>query len=565
MIQYKNIGLALFINIYFMALCLGLSHLRYGAIDDYFMAGLLSGIYGNDYNVHLPFVNAVYGYVLLPLYHLFPKISWYYIGELASVFISLTLIVYFIICNVGRKWGAVLGAILVAIYAKDLYVVLQFTQCAVVLSAAGMLILIHAFEQFVESDAKKWVCLIVAMIGVLLLWWGSFMRWDAFLMGTPFFITTVFLWIQDKKIDKRFAIIVLLVAFVGAFGFLQFNQSLYQTPEYKQFADFQSFRVLLGDGSFYNEQAVYEDLQEMGASSKDFDLLKKWYFYDNEVFAPEKVKIIEEMIQKYTIKPSYLIFPIMLLLGLREIAFSPIFVVWIFFALVVMLSNRQKTIYLWVSLVIFLVALGCLLSINRPVYRVQLGLIFYATVMMSVFWKNLPGMPAKLLYSIFFVILGIGGLLYYDSRNVFRSPNNGKIIEMEKVLSGKGFEQLSKYMDSKPDSVLFVMPMSSYMDFSEHRLPPYLNERMGSWQRIVPLGYWTPYYPDVEKAFRKRGMRNPMKDVVKDNVFFISDIKFGISLVDFLQEHHFDSVRVDTVERFADISVLKYRVVENVQ
>jgi hypothetical protein len=136
---------------------------------------------------------------------------------------------------------------------------------------------------------------------------------------------------------------------------------------------------------------------------------------------------------------------------------------------------------------------------------------------------------------------------------------------MEKVRSGKGYSELFQYMNSTPDSVLFLTPMDTYMNFAEHRLPPYLNESMGSWQRIIPSGYWTPYYPDVETAFRKRGMKNPMKDIVKDNVFFISDVKFKTSLVNYLQEHYFDSVRVDTVECFGDVSVLKYSVIKEKQ
>ena len=217
MIHYKNMGIALIINIYFLFLCLGLSHLRYGAIDDYFMAGLLSGIYGNDYNVHLVFVNAIYGYVLLPLYHLFPQISWYYVGELASVFISLTLIVYFIIGKIGRQWGMILGAILVAMYAKDFYVVLQFTQCAVVLTAAGMIALIQAFELACDNDAKKNWCVVIAGVGSVLFWWGSFMRWDAFLMGLPFFLVALFFLFKKRISALLWLSCLWLLLELGAF------------------------------------------------------------------------------------------------------------------------------------------------------------------------------------------------------------------------------------------------------------------------------------------------------------------------------------------------------------
>ena len=62
------------INLFFLGLCLVFGNLRFGAIDDLFMSGILSGIYGEN-NVHLTFVNALYGYCLLPLYYVFPIIG----------------------------------------------------------------------------------------------------------------------------------------------------------------------------------------------------------------------------------------------------------------------------------------------------------------------------------------------------------------------------------------------------------------------------------------------------------------------------------------------------------
>ena len=66
------------INLFFLILCLVFGDIKFGAIDDYFMAARLTGAFGTEYNPHLIFVNAIYGYALLPLYHLLPKIGWYY-------------------------------------------------------------------------------------------------------------------------------------------------------------------------------------------------------------------------------------------------------------------------------------------------------------------------------------------------------------------------------------------------------------------------------------------------------------------------------------------------------
>ena len=562
MISKTNLAFAVLINVFFLVLCIGLSHLRYGAIDDYFMAGILSGIYGDDYNVHLPFVNASYGYMLLPLYHLFPKISWYYIGEIAAVFISFTVITYVLMEKIGRNLGCALCVLLVAAYAKDMYIVLQFTQCAEALSAAGMVVLVYGFEYAKEGVEKRKVYAVIAT-GVLLLWWGSWMRWDAFLLGIPFFAGALLLCVQRFWHIRWYVYISLLIAYVGAFAFNGFNHSLYQSAEYKTFMEFQPFRVLLGDGAFYNEQAVYEDLQEAGLEPKDFDLLKKWVFYDNEVFSPESVQTITHLIDKYTVRPNLSAYPIMLLQSISDMARSPIFIIWLLFGIILYYSNKGRICFLWISLVLIAFGLAYLLYVNRLVYRVEVGLWIYATVLIIVFYKKKLLLPAKLALALPLVLMVFTGYEYYDKKDEFRSPNGGGSIPMEKVLGTKGYDSLFAFMNSQPDSVMFVVPMDTYMDLTEHRLPPYLNEPMGSWQRIIPSGYWTPYYPDVEKSFRKRGMTNPLKDLVKENVYYVSDIKFGLSLVDFLELHHYSKVKIDTVKKFEDVSVLKYSLVQD--
>lgn len=560
MVLNKNMGLALFINAYFMIICLAFCHLRYGAIDDYFMAGILSGMYGDDYNVHLPFVNAIYGYLLLPLYYLFPGISWYYIGELSAIFVSLTAISYILINKVGRGWGFALSTLLVAAYAKDLYIVLQFTQCAAVLSAAGMVVLISGFERINNGEYKRKIYVILS-VGILLLWWGSLMRWDAFLMGGPLFASALVLFVRKFWKIRWQVVLSLLLVYIGAFAFHWYNQSLYQNPEYKTFVDFQPFRVLLGDGAFYNEQAVYEDLQELGQNPKDFDLLKKWVFYDNEVFAPESVQVISQLIGKHTVRPHLQSFPMMLLRSLSDLAKTPILAAWLLLSIILVVSNKRGCSYLWLSFAVVLPMLAYLLYVNRLVYRVEVGLLLYITVLSICFLKRLSCAYPKVFYAIGIVFLSVAGCTYYSHRQIFRGPNDGRDFSMENVLGTKGYEELFSFMDSQPDSVIFIVPMDTYMNMTEHRLPPYLNEPMGSWQRIIPIGFWTPYYPDVEKSFRKRGVKNPIKDLVKENVYYISDIKFGVSLVDFLEEHHYNHVKIDTVKKFEDVSVLKYSVV----
>jgi hypothetical protein len=71
----RSLLIALAINLFFLVLCVLFGDLRFGAIDDYFMAAVLTGAHGDSYNPLIVFVNALYAYALLLLYHLFPSVG----------------------------------------------------------------------------------------------------------------------------------------------------------------------------------------------------------------------------------------------------------------------------------------------------------------------------------------------------------------------------------------------------------------------------------------------------------------------------------------------------------
>ena len=108
------------------------------------------------------FVNALYGYALIPLYHLFPKVGWYYLGEMFGVFVSFTTITYILIQKIGRYWGSILATVLLAFFYSDFYLSVQFTQCAALYSAAAAIaILCGISEKNIQS----------VILGRFLLFW----------------------------------------------------------------------------------------------------------------------------------------------------------------------------------------------------------------------------------------------------------------------------------------------------------------------------------------------------------------------------------------------------------
>ena len=560
----RAITYSLAINLFFLALCLIFGDLKFGAIDDYFMAARLTGALGTDYNPHLIFVNAIYGYALLPLYHLFPKVGWYYIGEMFSVFLSFTVIGYVLLQRCGERWGAILATLFTALFASDFYLVVQFTQCASILSAAGMLLFAYGVVKpsstdcrapgGARNDIKKTVPF---ALGVLLMLWGSVMRWQAFLMGMPFFCLGMLFFFKDCWKVKWRVIAGLAILFVGAFAVHNWDKKIYQAPEYADFVKFQGPRVTFGDNSNYNQNAVYEDAEELGLSGKDMHMLTEWVLYDTEVYSVDSLARYASLISPYRDKNEVRLIPKNLLNALAHSLRSPLFWVWFAFCIIVYCTQRRKFLYLWSSLALILALLAYLLAMGRLVYRVESGFWLYAAVLaVPLFGRFTLDIPRKLAYSILAIIAVANIFTYATSGEMVRDPSSGAMRTLA-IEDTTDYTQVFDYIDSQPDK-MFLLSMNAFMRFSHHRNPPYLAEPIGQYRRTVSFGYWTPYLPEVTDALNDFGVTNPIKDVVHDNVIVLNEPH----LVDFLQRHYYDSVTADTLKEIGEMTFLKYHLVQ---
>ena len=562
------------INLFFLALCLIFGDLKFGAIDDYFMAARLTGALGTDYNPHLIFVNAIYGYALLPLYHLFPKIGWYYIGEMFAVFLSFTVIGYVLLQRCGERWGAVLAALFTALFASDFYLVMQFTQCASILSAAGMLLFAYGVVRpsatlqtqapdrapvdsiaSLQNDIRKTTPF---ALGVLLMLWGSVMRWQAFLMGMPFFCLGMLFIFKDCWKVKWRVIAGLAILFVGASAIHCWDQKIYQAPEYADFVKFQGPRVTFGDNGNYNQNAVYEDAEELGLSGKDFHMLTEWVLYDTEVFSVDSLVKYASLIPPYRNRITKENIPRNLLNALGKALRSPLFWTWFILCLLIYATNRKRYMYLWLSLATVLALVAYLLAIGRLVYRVESGFWLYAAVLaVPLFGRFTLNIPRKLAYSILAVIAVANVFIYATSGEMVRDPNSGEMRTLA-IEDTTDYTQVFDYIDNQPDK-MFLLSMNAFMRFSHHRNPPYLAEPIGQYRKTVSFGYWTPYLPEVTKALADFGIDNPIKDAVHDNVIVLNEPH----LVDFLQRHYYDTVAIDTLKEIGEMTFLKYRLVQS--
>ena len=537
----------LFINVFFLTLCLAFGKLRYGVLDDFFMAGVLTGIHGDTYNPHLYFVNALYGYALLPFYHLFPKIGWYYIFEMLGVFSSFVLISYVLVKRVGCSLGLCVTAVLLSVLCSDFYLVVQFTQCATLFSAAGFVAIIFAL-----SEKKR----ILLVLGGFMFVWGSLMRWEAFLMGLPFcFIAAMFSINELKKNLVQVLITIFsLTTLVLCAHF--FDNKLYETEEYRPYKEIQGPRSALGDATNYNMQAVYEDMEELGKSGLDYVMLTNWEFYDTENFRVDSLRKILKYVDYHKNKISVFSITSGMIAALSKSSGRPILWLFVFFGFLLFLSNPRKSGYAWMALAIVLCLLAYLLTLNRLVYRVETGVWLYASLLAIPLLREKFHITNKLAFVFVSILLVANVIVYSQSGTIVRDPRRGEILDLCETKDSTDYNQVFNYIEENPDK-MFLVGMNAYMNFARRKNPPYLSEPSGSFKRMVSFGYWTPYLPEITETLKEFGITNPIKDVVHDNVI---SVDVG-DLNGYLQRHYYDSVRVDTVKKIGNIVFYKYSVV----
>ena len=551
----KALAFSAVINLFFLALCLIFGDLKFGAIDDYFMAARLTGAFGTEYNPHLIFVNAIYGYALLPLYHLFPKIGWYYIGEMTAVFISFFTIGYVLLRKMGANWGTLLATLFTALFASDFYLVVQFTQCASILSAAGMLLFAYEIcEVSKKENASKFTKAFPFAIALFLMLWGSIIRWQAFLMGMPFFCLGMLFIFKDCWKVKWRVIAGLIVLFIGAFAMHHFDRQIYQSPEYADFVKFQGPRVTFGDNHNYDQNATYEDLEELGLSGEDYHMLTEWTLYDTDVFSADSLKRYIIAIEPYRDKIHAAEIPRNLLNALSHSLRAPLFWIWSIFCLVLYFTDRPKFIYLAASLALILSLIAYLQLAGRLVYRVETGFWLYAAVLAIPLLKKIkPEPPSKLTITAIFTIAIFNIYLYATTGEIIRDPNHG-IKRTLAIEDSTDYAKVFKLIDDNPNK-MFLLSMNAFMRFSHHKNPPYLAESIGSYRNTISLGYWTPYLPEVKTSLKNFGISNPIKEVINENVIVLDNS----TLKNYLERHYYGSVAVDTIQSFGEMTFLKYR------
>ncbi len=540
---------ALCLNLLFLLLCLGIGGIRVGSLDDYFMSAIITGAYGGEFDPHILFVNGAYAYFLKPFYWLFPNVGWYYIFQLISLFAAFTVFTYFMWRQIGGRLGFALSVFVLACLASDLYMNVAFTQCAAAATAAAIVLF-----YFGNTERRRlWL-----VAGTIFFVVGIVYRKEGFLLGIPFLVAVLLLSVfETRKMLKTTAVVLLLC--VAAYQGLQtFNNNLFENNEYTYYRDYQWSRAMFGDGAYYDDDSVIDELEERQMQSRDFRYMRSWIFYDTEVLSLDSLKPFVNVVNRNRYEVNSARMPAALFLVLANSFFKTNAWCWIVLCYAFFFfAPRRANWYVWGSLALICLCLGYLLLVNRVVSHVESGIWLYAIVsaipMMKPKYFVANERLNKLPYLLGVLALGALVMAFSSERNV----GNDKVLFGTPQMS-QDWNSLVGYMESRPDDV-FLLYFNDYKYLATCRNPAYKAVAPRSWGNIISLGYWNINLPGMKKEMAERGVDNPIRNLVKEKVYIVeSDTlrKFDR----YYQVHYHQKVARDTVASFGDIQLIKYRL-----
>ena len=551
MLLRHNFILALILNLFFLALYFAFGIVRHGSLDDYFMSNVLTGAYGSNYDVHTYFVNSAYGYFLKPFYLLFPKVGWYFIFELVGTFAAFIVFTYALITKLGKKWGVALSLLLLGSLTPDFYFQLSFTQCATAYTAAGIVLF------SLGCSYKKRAMLVLAGLFLVA---GSTMRWEGFLLGMPLLGVLFLVNIFDHRKINNISVVVLVAVFVAVFAVKTYDRSLYSQGDYKYYAEYQPVRAFFGDGAYYDSESTFDELEEREMSGMDFRFVKGWIFYDTEILSADSLRTMAGVAKRNMFSPNWSRMPVAFIMAVSTALTRTNGWCWALFCLLLMfIPNRKANLYPWISLLMIAASIGYLLLVNRLAYHVETGIWLCAVVGTIPFFEKEKTLDISFVEKRqnFIVFSATLIAILFTCLSISSQPLKQKwnIIETKELT--QEWKEFVDYSQKHLDDV-FLLSFEHYKQLGTLKGKPYKAVEPGSWQNIFPLGYWNINLPAMKSELTKRGVLNPIKDIVKSNVYVVEDVSNPVFTEYYLRHYH-RTLTIDTVANFGKKNLLKYR------
>ena len=542
--------------------------MKYEVSDDFIMEMIVSGAYTGSPSPFIMFMHPIIGIVLSILYTFIATINWYFIFQITVIFTSLCILSYTFLKYKKDNLSILLFMIFLLFLSNDLYLLVQFTKTATLSLCAGCILMLSNILDRNTMNKKE------IALGILLFCVGYMIRNKCIYIVLFFSVLPIlfhgiqkrFKYIDFVKLAKK-AGKVMFPCFFVLVGLSFFSKEFVQRyPAYKEYKEYSAYRSDIVDYSYYSYEENRTEFEKNGISENDFYTLVHWNFGDIEYYDLDKLKTVSTILSTY-----------------RDRQYTSIK------GTIVNLINRQYKYYvsawalMFISLIgIFAIRNGifqvlsvnffafCLLFINmylgRLNYRVEYSIFLAAAAFLlysfQISESRFEKFSNKALYAVLIVL--------FVCRIPVHIPSYGKSSYDSMFISWNN--DLAKYNASfakeKDMSVINEIKQNPnnfyYLGFYSNIQTLYLN--YNPWKGIQKSEFKNAaffagidtFHPDWVKHLENNSINNPMKHLLKENVYFIENRPIN-EILTFIQEHYKVNVEMTLHKKIGSYYIWKIR------
>ena len=537
--------------------------MKYEVSDDFIMEMIVSGAYTGSPSPFIMFMHPIIGIVLSILYTFIATINWYFIFQITVIFTSLCILSYTFLKYRKDNLSILLFMIFLLFLSNDLYLLVQFTKTATLSLCAGCILMLSNILDRNTMNKKE------IALGILLFCVGYMIRNKCIYIVLFFSVLPIlfhgiqkrFKYIDFVKLAKK-AGKVMFPCFFVLVGLSFFSKEFVQRyPAYKEYKEYSAYRSDIVDYSYYSYEENRTEFEKNGISENDFYTLVHWNFGDIEYYDLDKLKTVSTILSTY-----------------RDRQYTSIK------GTIVNLINRQYKYYVsaWALMFIFAIRNGifqvlsvnffafCLLFINmylgRLNYRVEYSIFLAAAAFLlysfQISESRFEKFSNKALYAVLIVL--------FVCRIPVHIPSYGKSSYDSMFISWNN--DLAKYNASfakeKDMSVINEIKQNPnnfyYLGFYSNIQTLYLN--YNPWKGIQKSEFKNAaffagidtFHPDWVKHLENNSINNPMKHLLKENVYFIENRPIN-EVLTFVQEHYKVNAGVTLYKKIGSYYIWKIR------
>lgn len=535
-----------------------------GKSDDYDMANALFGGIAGETSPFILYINPLLGYVLQFLVNIFPSVSWLYITEIFSIFLSFCIISWILLKKNNIQKFYLFYSVLMLFAGYEFYIRITFTKTAGILILTGFLYILYAIDE--ECQKTRIIG------GMMLILLGTLWRTGMLDLIIEIFFSAfiAFLITSIKKGDKKivvrtftFIIVVIILLISGELIGRSRNFFYERDQEWKEYLSYNSARSALFDYGMPDYDTYKEEYNNLGVSKNDYLLWSKTAnIADPDVLSVDMMKKIRSIKQDEENSSSIRTFWQASQNLLDYLLGNTMFYLLICcIVLLILCGEKRKRIIIAPLCICLLFAYYYMYFRGRTQHHVDACIILAAAVILLYYGSNTKktckdtlmkiGLHIGLIFIIFI------NKFYEDiTTSSYLGPSYAD-YKSERVQVQKNYDRLSLLSD---DATNFYL-ISSYETHTIYQcFTTFQAIEKGFYHNLFRQNQYT--VPLFRKPLENYGIKNPYKEIVNSTSIYycVSDrCKNEMDIIlQYIREHYYPNAYYTLVKSVEGLYIYRF-------